>query len=113
MKITIKQDPKSQELFKKMGKLIRPGWGYLDLSSEAKDLAKIDKDYFDYISGIVYSKHILESGEIPPHPEYLLGVSFNLPEETLDSLKEYSGKHTNQFELAQLKFAVKRGDGLN
>jgi hypothetical protein len=46
MKIAIKQDPKSEELFKKVSALVRPGWGYLNLSDDAKEVITLDKSYF-------------------------------------------------------------------
>jgi hypothetical protein len=50
--IQIKKEPKYKELYEKVGKIVRPGWGYLNLSNSKEEVI-LSEDYYRYVGAVI------------------------------------------------------------
>jgi len=103
--IQIKKDPIYKELYKKIGRLVRPGWGYLNLSS-SKELVNFSEDYYRYVGAVILPVNFVQDEKYVKNDKVLTGVAFSVKQDgsTLAELRQQSGDLSNKVDLVYLDF---------
>lgn len=78
--IQIKKDPKFKELYEKAGKIVRPGWGYLNLSG-VKEPVVLSEDYYRYVGAVILPTNLVQDEKFVKNNQCLTGVAFSMKED--------------------------------